>query len=291
MDELIGAFLESYLTDEFREEVERSFALFDFFEYNQAYSSFVDLLNDQSNISSDEMKDRFVNELNDKLDYMLLQHTIKLVDTATTYERNEILTSLAHIQKLEDYTGIIRILESMIDDYETLAIILSDSTLLGKEDILLLIESFDPSMLRTLKQYIYQKEEEAAVSDEVSLNLVDNFKIFCLYAGNKHIGANVLQNGVLIGDRFGTYLPYVQEYLVTPNDVEATALNILSLILLSIDGYNSTLLVYRKYSYQLLQDLNLVSKVEVKVLDHIAKFTEFKKVHHEKIRLSQTSNR
>lgn len=289
MDELISAFLDNYLTDEFREEVLRSFDLFDFYEYHQAYSGFIDLLTDQSNMSSDDLKDRFIIELNSKLDYILEQHTIILIDTATTHQRNEILTSLAHIQKLEDYTGIIRLLESFTDDHETLAIILSDSTLLSSEDIMSIVKEFNPSMLQTLKTYIYQKEEETTVSEELNLNLIDNFKIFCKYTGNNTLGAEFLKNSVLIGDRFSTYLPYAQDSLVVSTDIEVTSLNILSLILLSIDGYNSPLLVYRKYSYQILNDLNMVSKVEIKILDHIAKYSEYKKAYFEKNRLSQTS--
>lgn len=289
MDELIATFLDTYITEEFREDVLKSFDLFDFYEYNQAYAGFIDILTNQGNISNDELKDSFVKELHTKLDYILEQHTLKLIESATIAQKNDILSSLAHIQKLEDYTGIIRILESFANDDEQLSIILSDATMMDQTEVLSLIESFNPSTLSRLKDFIYQKEDESKQSGEVQLNLLENLKLFNTFANKESLGALMLKSGTLLGDRFITYYPFIEDDIAVKGDNDQTALNFLSVLYLSADGYNSPLLVYRKYSFQVLKDLNLVSVIEVKLLDLIGKYTEFRNNHNEAKRISQVS--
>lgn len=289
MDELISTFLDTYFSDELKEQIMTSFDLFDFYEYRQAYAGLIDVANEYGNVSSDDLQDRFISEIHVKLNFMLEQHTIKLIDETTIGQKNQILASLAHLQKLEDYTGVIRILESFADDYEQLAIILSDNTPMDQTEVHSLIETFNPSMLRTLKQYIYQKEQEFKQTDEPNIKLVQNLRLFEKYSKGKGIGSTLVKNGSLVGERFSTYLGFMESEDLLTIDDDATALNILSLLYISVDGLNSPLLVYRKYSFQILKDLNIVSRVEAKLLDHIGKFTEFKKVQHEAHRLLETS--
>jgi hypothetical protein len=288
MDELLSVFIETYFVEEVQDEIAKSFDLFDYFEYNQAYSGLINIANEHGQISTDDLQDRFTAELHAKLDYIVTQHAIKLVDTTTLSQKNEILTALAHLQKLIDYTPVLRTLETFADDIEQLSSILSEMTYMEEAEVHSLIESVDPSMLRTLKTYAYQREEELESSEEPNYNLVENIKIFNEFTQNRGLGSVLLNNGTLPGERFRTYIPFIEDLVVVPNNDAATALNFLSTLLLSSDGYNATLLAYRKYSFQLLHDLNLVSKVEVKLLDLIGQYTEFKKVHYEKIRLSET---
>jgi hypothetical protein len=286
MDELIETFLESFFIEDFIVEVHRSFDLFDFFEYSQAYIGFTDIATDHQNTHNEELKDRFVIELHKKLDYVLQQHEVVLNDQATIYHKNEVLTALAHLQKLEDYTGIIRCLESMMADEEQFATIIADTSKLEMEDVLTILQSVSSISLETLKEYIYKKEQEAEQAEELPLDLLSNFKSFHELNGTNTLGAKMVENGMLVGNRFSTYLSYIESDVVT-TDIKQTALNILSCIYLSIDGYNSPLLVYRKYSFRLLQDLVKVGAVETAILSLIAAFSEYKKVQIEKTRLHQ----
>lgn len=285
MDELIDSFLESYFTDEFIVEVKRSFSLFDFFEYNQAFAGFVDIISEQGNVTTDDLKDRFVIELQTKLDYILTQHEVKLVEDTTVYQKNEIILALAHLQNLEDYTGIIRCLESNRSDEEQFATIISDTSMLSIEEVLTVLEYINPSTLETLKEFIYAKENEQEQSNVIPVDLLTNFKLFHGLNGKNTLGAQLVENGVLMGSRFETYLDYISTDIVT-TDINQTALNILSSIYLSIDGYNSPLLVYRKHSFKFIQDLIKTGAVETAILSLIANFSEYKEVQIEKARLS-----
>lgn len=287
MDELISIFIESHFSEEFREEIERSFGLIEFFDYKDAYSGFVDILTDQSNLTGPDMQDLFTSELNKKLDYMLQEHQLQLVPEATVFEKNEILLALAHVQNLQDYTGIIAALESMESDELKTALILSDLSTLDESKALSLIVKINPRALQALKDYIYAKEKAQEKNSPVDSALLSNFKLFSQLYGQTTLGASLVATGMMPAQRFHTYLGYVEPEVVGPDD-DQTALNILSLIYLSEDGFNSPLLVYRKYSYQLLHDLNRVSRIEVKILGMIARVTEHKKAQDEQARLSQT---
>lgn len=287
MDELIQLFVDNYFTDEFQIEVRRSFDLFDAFEYNGAFTGFIDIATNQSNLASDDMRDQFVQELHERLNYILTQHKVKLTNETTIYEKNEFLTALMRVQALEDYTGIIRTLETFEADEVQLAGVISELCMLEEHKVMEIVESFNPRMLKILKQFIYAKEEAMPQQARVEGKIVSHIKMFNHVFGETNIGSQLVRGQILMGQRFETYIDYIQDIVIGDTD-SATALNILSVLYLSIDGFNNVLMVYRKYSYRLLQDLDKVSRVEVCMLNHIAKLNEYLKAADEKRRLSQT---
>lgn len=289
MDKLIIDFITAYFTYDLQVEIYRSFRLLNDYEYNDAFAGFVDIINNESYVSAEDMKDQFIIELNSKLNFILKEHTIELTNEATIFDKNEILVAFLLIQDLEDYTGIISLLESFESKEEKLSLILSDLTMLDQAKVLELVVSFSDTMLDTLKQFIYEiennKPEKANGSKFITIN---NLKQLFSCLGKDNLGYLLAKSGVIVGERFETYLPYTDKDLVANTD-EQTALNILSLIYMSSDGINNPLLLYRKYSFQILQDLNKVSRIEVLVVSMVNKLNEFKKALHEKDRLSQTS--
>ena len=64
-------------------------------------------------------------------------------------------------------------------------------------------------------------------------------------------------------------------------DMETSALNMLSVLYLSTDGFNSPIITYRKYSSRVFNDLDAISRVEVKLLGYIAKVEELLKAKNE----------
>lgn len=280
MDELIQVYLESTFTEEFQEEIERSFSLFDAFEYHQAIPPFIDILLNQSNLNTADMQDQFTQQLHEALNYILQQHTIRLSPDATIYQKNEIIRGLAHIQRLEDYTPVIRTLETLESDEYQLATVLSMVSALDTGTLMHLIDFFNPRLLKQLKEYIYNKEDALPEEERSDKKLVGHVRFFNHVFGDQNLGSQLIRSQIRIGEMFETYIEYIRDVFVAPSD-EQTAINLLSVIYLSGDGYNSPLLVYRKYSHQLLQDLDRTSKIEVEILKHIAKLTEYKKAEQE----------
>lgn len=286
MDGLIDNFIQTY-TDDFQVEIHRAFSIFESFEHNNAYQGFNDILMNESNLTTDMMHDQFTQELHEQLNFVLKQHSIQLVESATIYEKNEICTALFSFQNLEDYTGIIRTLESFDPDEAQLSWILGDLCALNESQILSLLETFNPRMLKTMKMFIYKKEESQGVPVTLNEKLMKNLRLFSQVFGAETLGAQLVRSQILVGERFETYLDYIQD-VVVGKDPADTAMNLLSVIFISSDGFNSPLTVFRKSSYQILQDLDLVTKVESQMLSLIAKLDEYKQAESERVRLEQT---
>lgn len=288
MDELLHDFLEANFSEEAQEEYRKSFDLFDYLEFVQAWPPLLDVIGLIGVDPTEALIDRFTNVLIEQLDAAFAQFTIKIVPHASIAERNELLRAIAHFQHLEDYAPLARILESFQSDDIQLARILSDLSMYDEHRILTLIESFEPKLMGILKEYIDSKEKEVVNQDgSERRNILSGFKVFCKLFGENHIAAMLLKDGMAIGNRFQVYLPYIQDELCFGGSDEKIAENILSMIMFSGDGYNSPLLLYRKYSFYILQDLSKVTKIEALILAMISKYLDFKKATDEQARLSQ----
>lgn len=291
MDELLDVFLDAYASAELKEEIARSFSLFDFFEYKQANSLLLDVVinGDQR---SDSKFDLFIKQLNNCLNFVLQVHTLTLIEEATLYQKNEILTALASLQKLEDYTGIIRTLESLEPNDHQLSLILSEQCQLDQGQILTLIESYNPSVLSKLKNYIYAFESEMLTHvpegfDKMIKAFIQVFEKPEAIANDSfnYLGSFFYTNNIVLNMEFNSYLPFVEDNFNSTQE-EETSLQLLSVILLSSDGQASPLDTYRKYSFQLLQDLNKTSSIETYFVKNLAHLNEYLKVQDEKARLS-----
>lgn len=289
MEDILSVFVETYYLEDVQEEINKSFDSFDFFDHNLVYAKLIDMCHQQGSISTDDLQDSFLATVHEGLDYILSQHTVKLVADVSLNEKNQLVAALGFIQRLVDYSAIIRTLETFADDIEQFSSIISELTLMDETRIHSLIESIEPSMMRTLKDYAYQRTDELQAPDSETLTVLENYPTFTKFIQSQALGCTLVSQGMLVGDRFETYLGYVESNLIAENNPQQTAANILSVLYMSIDGYNAPLLTYRKHSLRILHDLNLVSKVEVKLLDLIARYTEYMKVLNEKTRLSQAS--
>jgi hypothetical protein len=288
MDSLIYAFVDDTFTSETKEDIFKCFEIFDKFDYKDVESEFLDILNNSSYATAGDTQDMFVSVLNNKVDYVINQHSVKLATHTTLEQKIEICLAFYNFQHLEDYTGIIRILESFESDYEKLSSIISNICSLEQVSILSILESIDDKLLSNMKKYIYTLEETKYSFNTDSV-IINKARMFFKYINELTIGEQLFRDGMLSGESFETYLTFCEDNLVTNKD-DQTAKNILSILMLSADGSNSPLLVYKKYSFRLLQDLNKTSKVESHVLKILNNFEDYKKAQHEKDRLSKISN-
>lgn len=276
MDELIVAFINDSYSDELKQEIYKSFILFDKFEYDLAYQDFIDLLMYTVNMTNDDVRDNFIRILHSKLDYILQQHTIKLVDDVSLEQKNMILDGLYLVQDLEDYTGIIRELESFNTDHEQLATVLADLCSVEQVDILVLIEDFSPVLLTNLKNYIYGKEQLKAQTDvKEHQNIITTLKLFFKLYGEDNIGHSLIVSNVALNQTMELYLEYSKGAIVVDNDHQ-TASNILSIIYMTSNGINNPIEVYRNYSSNLIGNLNQISRIEALIIRMVAKINEHK---------------
>ena len=285
MDILVSEYVNQTFTEEYKQDILTSFDLFEKFNYLDYEESLIDVINNQSYLTGADLKDSFVLELNKKLDYVINQHEIYLTDEATVEDKIEIMSALYCFQNLEDYTGVIRMLESFESDYEILSVIISDICMLTSTRMMTILDRFSPSLLINMKLYITNLEATEENNDERADNkILINLKKYFKFLEQSCLAEYFIRDGIRIGQRFYSYISYCENSIVSSYD-ETTAKNFLSIILMSSDGYNNPLMVYRKYGYRILQDLNRVSSVETHVIRLLNNFNERKKAEDEKNRL------
>lgn len=289
MDELIREFIERTFIDEMKMDLYDVFSLFDKFQYKDTDDSLLNILTQESIMSSDDLQDGFISSINEKLDYLLEQHTVKLIDGVSIHNKIQILTALFTVQDLEDYTPISNILEDLEEDdnfkFASIVAILSS---LENTYAMELIDSIHCDLLSRLKEYICSKEKEIElISNREFINTIKQF--FSYIKTTSSTGSEILKARFKLGETFCTYLTFVKEDIIAL-DIKQTATNFLSVLMLSSDGQKSPLLTYREHSQEVLDDLNLISKVEIDLSNIYSGFLEYKRIKDEEIRLSQVSS-
>jgi hypothetical protein len=277
MDELIASFINVTYTTELKNEIRRSFQLADLFQYKYLSINLLDLLTIAYENDSNMLADRFILTLHAGLDYILNEHNITLTEDTSIRTKNEILSALNVVQDLEDYTSIICILESFEDDAVKLSTVISDLCVLDVTDVMVSLESFDDSILTTLKDYIYGKESTVheTITDDVT-GYIDNLKVFISLYGDETIGSKFIEGGFSLGEPIEVYLGFLEADFTNITDDKTVAMHVLSLIYMSQGSLSNPIDVYREHSAMLLKDLSRVSAIEVMILDMISKVEEVK---------------
>jgi hypothetical protein len=286
MNDLITEFIAQQFTPEAIEDVKRAFDLFEVFNSRDHEEKLIDVLAD-SNITAIEQKDGLMRVLHELADNILLAHTIKTYDDTSLFTKNEIMSSMFLVQHLEDSSPFQIALESNENDEEILAFIVSELSALTTVDVMTAIADFRPTILKTLKEYLSSKEleQEVPMVDKY-IKMLKDLKDFS--KKDDLIGLKLIQSGMLLGQNIETYASFVQG--IDTANADDLAWNILSLLYMTPEGFNSPILAYRKYSHIFFDNINVIGMVENKLAMHLDKFNEYQKVLHETTRVSQASS-
>lgn len=290
MDDLVDAYIDDYISEEMAIEVRRSLSLFDFYGLDDAVSKLNDVLILDQMEEAVNIYDGFFAVLEEQLRAILKAHTYEVAEDATIYQLNELLTALARIQYREDYSNYLRILEGFESDEEQLTEILADMCDLSQIELMTLIVGFEPSSMKVLKDYMYQKEADRETEEPVKSEILKNLKLFFKADDKKQsIGQQLIEMGLLIGAPFTAYIPYITDVLGREQNFSLLALHILSVLYMSEDGYTKPIETFREHSLELLGTLDRTTGVETKLIEQSIAFNDFVKAENEKARLSQSS--
>ena len=290
LDELVDFQLNDYInstfTPELEEDISVAFQLLYAFELPDPEIDFLNLITSESYLDSNDMQDQFILILHSKLDYLLSQHKLTLTDTSSLYIKTQILAACYAMMYLEDYTHILVTLESDLSDLEKLSAILSEHSVLSEIDVLTSVTNIDPTFLSTLATYAYSKADEAITTEEeLSTEIIENTKLLKQLVNFETLGYLLLKDRVTTNLSLENYINFIGGVETIPNpSLDVYATHIFSILLLTKNNLNGILLTYRKYSHLLVTDPNLTTAVDVKLIELIAKLTDYKKAHNEAIK-------
>ena len=290
LDELVDFQLNDYInstfTPELEEDISVAFQLLYAFELPDPEIDFLNIITSESYLDSNDMQDQFILILHSKLDYLLSQHKLTLADTSSLYIKTQILAACYAMMYLEDYTHILVTLESDLSDLEKLSAILSEHSVLSEIDVLTSVTNVGPSFLSTLATYAYSKADEAITTEEeLSLEIIENTKLLKQLVNFETLGYLLLKDRVTTNLSLENYINFIGGPETIPNpSLDVYATHIFSILLLTKNNLNGILLTYRKHSHLLVTDPNLTTAVDVKLIELIAKLTDYKKAHQEAVK-------
>lgn len=282
MDETLVGYINTAFSPELQEQIFKSFDIFGKFEFTNVEEDFIGMIMNASYTHSEDLHDNFLILLNEKLDFVIKQHKLKVSDDASIGQKLELCNGLYRIQSLEDYQPLMLTLESMETNEDKTISILSDITNFSEVELMDLIEEVNPIFLVTLKSFIMTKDIDEPIVE--SDDLVTKAKYFFSLFEQNTIGRN-LAAFVLIGQEFNQYLKFISEEIVAGTNQDI-ALNLLSVMVLSKDGYKNPLILYRQICGDLFTDVNKIAQVEEFLIKFLNQYNEYLKVQDEKNRVS-----
>lgn len=280
MDELIDTFIKKYLTQELADLIYESYDLFEKYDYDDVDYSLIHILSREDFVTVDDLQDNFIQEFNKKLDFVINENGVTLTKETSIHDKNEILKSLYLLQHLEDYNNLFSIMNTNEDDEFIIASVIAENCSLDVSHLMSLIVCLEYSLLDRLKQYINSKINRGEV-EHCEHDVIQTIKLFFSYLSSKNqscLGTTLIQSRAQLGVEFKYYFPLIKDDVISLND-EQTALNLLSVIMLSSDGQIHVLETFRTYIGQLLDSVTLMQKVESLFTNHYNSFLEYKQRH------------
>ena len=230
--------------------IENLFHHFDDFGLPEYETEFYNILMTDNTVDISTTHDDFYNLVVDCTDRIFINHGIVLKPETRLRDRNELLDSLKVVQNLIDYSEIYLHLESDEDDLEKFALIVESTSMLRRTDVYDIIEELDSELVKTIRFLVLKQIENEDTGnigyDNLKYKIIDNARKFESFLNGKvSCGIQLMNQGLLLGEEFSTYVPYIEGYL-QEMDERGIAETIYSVIILSSDGYVNPILTFKK---------------------------------------------
>ena len=268
MDELLNLYIDLNYSQELGYELLRAFQLFDNFNYKDGYEKMISAVMDVDNRETSDVSDFILSTVREGQDVIFKAHTLTISSDSTMQDRNELLLGLALFMKLEDYSPVLTTLYSDGEDMEKFASILTDVCMLDEIKLYDMVQDFDPVILETMKKYAEGRtaDEENMELGRSSTDCIQSLRDFKAVFGEGAIGLTMLESGATAGYLFNAYYQYVKNDILDRQNMEVTAKNVLSLLLLSSNGNNTPVITYKKNIDKIIDDIEYIQKLEPIVL-------------------------
>ena len=261
--------------------IKESFSLISDFGLEQTDDEFIDIIMENDNIDEGVMKDRFYKLLINVLDRIIELHGITLNEhEAQLTDRIQILNVIFTLQFLNDFSNVLPILESELNPLEKLSELVSQFSILRESDVFNLVADFKPNLLDILKKNIKESMDVKETFTDIQKEIIKNIKLFKLFCVSRKddplpIGIQMVDSGIAIGESFNYYLNYTFTEFTGLN-YPFIALNLLSVILLSDEGYKNPVETFRTYSDRIFDQVTTITKVDSYLLQLIGHFERYK---------------
>lgn len=271
-----------------RETIYSSFTLLESFGVPDYETKYIDLIQRDVTLSSENMSDRFVMLLERDIKAILDDHFISLSNDIHTdlNELNELVQFLYIIQNLEDYEYVSYRLNAQDAPRRILVDLIEHYTLLSKPRLLELIAAVQESFINSLKEFIKDTEETTPI-DKPHLKHIQHF--FNFIENHNCLGLKYYNDGYTnvtlqeLLNLINLDIPTYTDKLIQ-TDAPQAALDILSLIMICKDSYEIPLLKFKQSNSYFTSSLINVTKLNNIMLDLLNDFNVYLEVQKQQTR-------
>lgn len=269
----IESFIVTTFSPEQQEEINLALSIFITFSYARPFEQINHILDTSEVEPTDVTQLRMLDQIRESLYDLATLHKVEVLEDTPSRILSQIMLGLYRLTHLEDPVPYLRILESNSKtNEEKLSELLGEVTDLDAVAYMDYIQDVRESLLERLSKLLYSQEEnqENAVPPPAELidqqsRMLARLKAFFEVSGIDNIAYEYSLSGMALGHPFGLYLPIISTEVVV-EDEEATAKNILSVFLMSIDTFEDPIVAFRTHSEELLDSVNQTARIEAIML-------------------------
>ena len=198
------------------------------------------------------------------MDDVLTAHTVIPSREATFQDRAMLLEGLLTIQDLEDFIPVISIIETLGDDVERFAQLMSHVCTVDIVYVMMAVDSVDVALLDRILDLAYFRTNTnfaPVANPEIRDLALTKLRALHTHVNRQLIGLEMLTLGFDPGMDLVVYLPYANiDFTSTSMPLDVLAEQFLSLVYLSTPS-EDPVATYRKYSSGIFGELATATKI------------------------------
>lgn len=280
MTDEISVFVEFAYVGQKQTDVVYSLDILDKVSQYGYLDNFTQILLGSPDATMTDLADRFFLELDNVQRDLLYKQNIVLTREAEFHNATLMLEGFVNFQNLADYTDISRFLETDLNYTEMMLEIFSNLTTLSKDVIFSICSEFKPDLKKALADYIRDKTKSSSDITPMTVEqreIIENFKLFRRYLNGKYcLGMQLVDSGYIPGFTIKDIMGLLYGG-ITNTDPKKTALDIMSVLYLCIDGYKDVSRVYKRLATDIMDGIGNRVAIDTIVTTAILEFDQFKK--------------
>ncbi len=270
MDDLIISYISVNYTPEMQQILLSGLKLLDDVEYIEHLDILNQYIMSEQDIHPVDIHLHVIGTIQGAINAVLKMHTITCNSDTHLSTRIDILNSLLEVQSLEVYQGLLDYLRSDASDDDKLIEAIRATSILTEIQIMDSISEYDPKILTHLTQLLENRETNQnlePIEGDTTLQVQLISRLHCFSDAIEDytmLGNALIESGFMIGKPLMSYLPFVKD-LWSQFSSDTIAKQIFSLILITEEGLDNPLLVFRRYSSTFTSDPSLILKLDTEL--------------------------
>ena len=277
VDEMVYQFITLNYSPEQQDELLRGLELCHGFGFGSTDNELVQVVSLQGTLDQPAVRDIVTNIIRNDLITIASEHDVPIIHGTDLHVCNEIVGALANIQCLNDYTVQYNILTSTDGDEEKFADLFDSLSILPSSQVMEYVEYVPPKFIECMTKYVSSKmstdKKKSTGPNPAVLAKVRSFHEFI--GSTENLGRQLVETGVPVGLYMNSYLPYIDIDLDERMNYPQIALDLLSVIIMSCDGNSIPMIIYKRISSSIFDNIDDITKVETAMLRMIGDFEEY----------------